>query len=485
MSQVRTRFAPSPTGSLHVGNARTAVLNWLTARHHGGAFILRIEDTDAGRNVSGAEARLMADLQWLGLDWDEGPEPDGGERGDRGPYRQSERGAIYQRYARRLLDAGVAYRCFCDPGELDAQRERAASEGSAPGYPGTCRAVGADAAAERAGAGEPHVLRMATPTSGEVVVKDLIRGDVSFDAATLGDFVIVRSDGVPTYNFAVVVDDAEMAITHVIRGAGHLSNTPYQLLLYRALGVEPPTFAHTPTVLGEDRSKLSKRSGARPLQALAEEGVHPDAVLNYLSLLGWSSPSEEEVLSRDRLIDEVTLERVNAGDVVFDPEKMRWLSGQHIARMGLDALADAVRPHVTGTAYEPLLDERFPQVLEAVRSHLTAFREITHHLAPFVGPGGDPETHPTPGSAPVLRAVREELDGLADWTAARITAAIRTAGAAVGAKGKSLYVPVRHAVTGQDHGPPLGAVMAVQGRDAVLGHLDRAIAELPAAADPV
>ncbi len=480
MTQVRTRFAPSPTGSLHVGNARTAVLNWLIARHHGGAFILRIEDTDAGRNVAGAEARLMADLRWLGLEWDEGPEPDGDERGSRGPYRQSQRASVYARYAQRLLDAGAAYRCFCDPATLEAGRERAHAEGRPPGYPGTCRTLDPAAATERAAGGAEHVLRLATPESGDVVVDDLIRGKVSFDATTMGDFVLVRSDGGATYNFAVVVDDAEMAITHVIRGSGHLSNTPHQVLLYRALGLEPPAFAHTPTVLGADRSKLSKRSGARPLEALADEGLHPDAVINYLSLLGWSSPSGEEVLSRERLVDEVTLERMSASDVVFDPEKLSWLSAQHIAQMGEAELTEAVRPYVERSPHSELLDDRFATVLGAVRSHLSAFSEITDHLAPFVGPASEPRV--TADAVPVLRAVCERLSALDEWSDAAATAALKEAGATVGVRGRELYVPVRQALTGAEHGPPLGTILAVQGRERALGHLDRA---LSAAADPV
>lgn len=470
MSRVRTRFAPSPTGSLHLGNARTAVLNWMVARHHGGDFILRIEDTDVERNVPGAESELMRDLRWLGLDWDEGPEEDGGERGPHGPYRQSQRGELYARRAEELLAAGDAYRCFCSPEALEADRERALAEGRSPGYPGTCRALDPDEAARRARDGDAHVVRLATPDQGAVVVNDAIRGRVSFDAADLGDFVLVRSDGVATYNFAVVVDDAAMGITHVVRGAGHLSNTPYQLLLYKALGAEPPEFAHAPTVLGEDRTKLSKRSGARPLRELREEGTHPDAVVNYLSLLGWSSPSGDEVLPRQRLIEEVTLDRMNAADVVFDPDKLRWLSGRHIAALSLEELADAVRPWVEDSPYAALLDGRLAPALEAVRGHLTAFGQVREHLAPFLGPvpGGE---EPEPESVPVLRAVHAALADVDRWEEGAIQGALRTAGKASGAKGRDLYVPVRRAVTGAEHGPPLAAVLRVQGRQAVLDRL--------------
>ena len=473
MTRVRTRFAPSPTGSLHLGNARTAVLNWAVARHHDGEFILRIEDTDADRNVAGAEAELLADLAWLGILWDEGPEPATGEdRGDRGPYRQSERGPLYRQRAEELLEAGGAYRCFCTPAELEAEREAMAGRGESPRYSGRCRALDRDDARQRAEEGVAHVIRLATPASGEVVVRDKIRGRVTFDAAGIGDFVIVRSDGVPTYNFAVVVDDAAMGITHVIRGAGHLSNTPQQLLVYRALGLEPPAFAHTPTVLGPDRTKLSKRTGAKPLGRLREEGVHPEAVVNYLSLLGWSSPSGDEVLSRDRIVAEVTLDRMNAGDVVFDPDKLRWLSARHIDRMSLDALVEAVGPYVERSRFASLSGDRLRTALEAVRSHLSTFGEITGHLGPFLGP--DAPVALTGEQARVAAAVREALETAEPWEASPIQEALKAGGAAAGVRGRELYGPIRLATTGQEHGPPLPAVLEVQGRESVLDHLGEA-----------
>ncbi|MGK7313080.1 MAG: glutamate--tRNA ligase [Candidatus Longimicrobiales bacterium M2_2A_002] len=470
MNRVRTRFAPSPTGELHAGNVRIAVLNWLVARHHDGDFVLRIEDTDIGRNVAEAEAGIMADLRWLGLDWDEGPDIGG----PHAPYRQSERVARYADRTRSLLEAGRAYRCFCSPDTLQAAREAALAAGESPRYPGTCRTLEVGEAERRADAGEPYVLRLRTPSDGEIVVEDAIRGTVVFAAAEIGDFVILRPDGLPTYNFAVVVDDAAMAISHVVRGAGHLSNTPHQLLVYRAIGAEPPVFAHAPTVLGDDRSKLSKRSGARPLRELREEGLHPDAVVNYLSLLGWSSPSGEEVLSRDRLIDEISLDRINAGDAVFDPTKLRWLSAQHIDRMPLNDLYEATRGHVEGSRYAPLLDGRYLQALEAVRSHLSAFSEVVDHLGHFVGPDGPPPA-PESDAAPVLESVRDALEAVQPWTASTVRDALKAAGKRVGARGRDLYVPVRQAVTGEEHGPPLAAVITVQGRDRAVGLLEAAL----------
>lgn len=483
MTRVRTRFAPSPTGGLHVGNARTAVLNWAVARHHGGEFVLRIEDTDVERNLPGAEAEMLRDLLWLGLAWDEGPDPDGGpDRGPHAPYRQSRRLPLYHRQRDTLLRSGRAYRCFCTPEELEAQRARVLAEGGAPRYAGTCRRLDPERARARAEAGERHVVRLATPERGEVLVEDLIRGRVVFDAAEIGDFVLIRSDGVPTYNFAVVVDDLEMEISHVIRGAGHLSNTPHQILLYDALGARPPAFAHTPTVLGADRRKLSKREGARPLRELRETGLHPDAVVNYLSLLGWSSPSGDEVLTPDRIVAEVTLDRMNAADVVFDPDKLRWLSARHIDRMPLDELARVVRPYVRQSAAAPLLDGDFETALEAVRSHLSAFSEITDHLRPFLAELDDhgrrrlDALRKDPAARAVLEAARARLQAAEPWEQREIQEAVRAAGRAAGASGKALYLPLRIALTGEEHGPPVAAVARVQGRDRVLGRLDRALA---------
>ncbi len=480
---VRTRFAPSPTGSLHVGNARVAVLNWLFARKHGGAFVLRIEDTDRERTVPGSEAGILEDLRWLGLDWDEGPGVEGpAEEGPHAPYRQSERGAIYRDHAQRLVDAGLAYPCYCTAGEIEAAREAAIARGERPHYAGTCLRLTSDDVARFEREGRRPAIRFRTPTEGTIVVHDVVRGDVAFDAAEVGDFILLRSDGMPTYNFAVVVDDALMEITHVIRGVGHLSNTPRQVLLYEALGYEPPVFVHAPTVLGPDRQKLSKRHGAKALADYRREGYHPDAIVNYLSLLGWSSPSGDEFLTRERLITEISLERIRAIDVVFDPEKLRWLSSKHIERMSTGELADTLDTFIDRERY-PLSQEALPVVVEAVRSHLSCFSEINDHLDPFVptldadGAARRDALRRDADAQAVLRAARERLAALDGWEDVAIDAAVRETGAEVGLRGRALFAPLRIALTGSEHGPPLAKVMAVLGRGAVLDLLDAAIVE--------
>jgi nondiscriminating glutamyl-tRNA synthetase len=479
---VRTRFAPSPSGSLHVGNARVAVLNWLLARHHGGAFLLRIEDTDQERTVPGAEETLAEDLRWLGLDWDEGPgigesEP---ERGGHGPYRQMQRLSVYQEHAHKLLDEGLAFRCFCTPEELEARRRDALARNAPPHYDGTCRRLDDAAARRLLEAGRIPAIRFHVPMDGEIRVRDAVRGEIRFSAAEIGDFIILRSDGVPTYNFAVVVDDALMEITHVVRGSGHLSNTPRQVLLFQAFGYPLPVFAHVPTVLGPDRQKLSKRHGAQALADYRREGYHPDALVNYLSLLSWSSESGEEFLDRTRLVREMSLERIGVADVVFDGGKLRWLSGKHIEAMPLAELVAAVSPFIDRERF-PLETEALPVAVAAVRSHLSTFSDINEHLDPFVGVldaagvAARSQVAEDPGAVGILKAAREAFSEVDAWSEEVLAAAIRATGAATGTRGRALYEPVRLALTGRPHGPPLAAIACVLGKDSVLRLLEEAL----------
>jgi glutamyl-tRNA synthetase len=456
---MRTRFAPSPTGHLHVGGARTAILNWLLARHHGGAFVLRIEDTDRERNVPGAEAALLDDLRWLGLDWDEGPDVGG----PHAPYRQSERTAAYREHAERLLSEGRAYWCTCPPAPQDepGQGRR------------RCECAGRPApAAPPPGA----ALRFRVPDAGEVVVDDVIRGRVRFPADDVEDFVLLRSDGVPTYNFAAVVDDALMRITHVVRGADHLNNTPKQVLLYGALGWELPVFAHIPLILGPDRQKLSKRHGATSVAEHRRQGYLPAALFNYLSLLAWSSPSGEEKLPRERLVAEVALDRVGASDAVFDRDKLRWLSSRYVQEMPADELARALEPFVDRERF-PVADDGMARVAEALRERISVLADAGEQLEHFFGPDtaeareGRARVLADAEARRVLAAVRARRAALPEWEEAAIKAAVTEGGRDAGARGRGIFLPVRLALTGEEHGPDLPTVAAVQGRARVLAAL--------------
>ena len=463
---VRTRFAPSPTGRLHAGNARVAVFNWAFARRHQGTFILRLEDTDVERNVENSLETILEDLRWLGTLWDEGPEV-GGEFG---PYRQSERKRGYAEAARRLMDAGLAYPCYCG---LESAGE--------PGfrYPGTCRNLTRGERVRREREGTRPVTRFHVPT-GEIVVRDEVYGTVSFPPAEFGDFVIVRADGRPTYNFAVVVDDIAMRVTHVIRGVGHLSNTPKQVVLFDALDAPRPVFAHLPMVLGTDRRKLSKREGASSLALLREAGYPASAVMNHLSLLGWSAPDGEEILTPSELIREVGFERIGTSNTVYDPAKLRWMSGRHIARMPLAELARAVAPFVD-PARVPVARYDLTRAVGVIRGRMTTFSEINDHLSLFLvarGPQLDrvqAALRNDAGAGAVLRAVAGGLAALPEWEPRAIGRAIRAAGREARARGPALFHPVRRAVTGRESGPDLGQVLGVYGRDETLERISAAL----------
>jgi nondiscriminating glutamyl-tRNA synthetase len=480
---VRTRFAPSPTGELHLGNARIAVLNWLYARHCGGRFILRIEDTDVDRNLPGAEDEITSSLRRLGVTWDEGPDVGG----DLGPYRQSERASIYANQAQRLIDMGLAYRCFCSPLELEARKEAALARGDQPLYDGTCRNLTPDQQERLVRLGVKPSVRFRVRDE-PVVVSDVVRGEIHFDAQEFGDFVILKSDGLPTYNFAVVVDDGAMLISHVIRGVGHLANTPRQVMLYRALHEKPPVFIHVPHVLGPDGSALSKRYGARSLRGYLEAGYHPHALVNYLSLLSWSSPSGEEVLPPERLIDEIDLNRVGASAVRLDPDKLEWLSGEQIRGMAVeelaDRLADKLRP-----ATRMALGSDLVRIAAALQERLTTFGDATRFLSQFQPPEPmrwDQEALDTlnqPDTLRTLEAVLAMLRCVEDWDGDTALTALRQAGKGVGAKGRSLFMPVRAAITGATQGPELADVLAVQGRTTTLRVLEEACALLKPSQD--
>jgi nondiscriminating glutamyl-tRNA synthetase len=472
----RTRFAPSPTGELHLGNARIAVLNWLYARHSGGQFILRIEDTDVDRNLPDSEAEIIAALRALGIDWNEGPDIGG----PRGPYRQSERATVYAEYTSRLIEEGAAFRCYCTPEELEAKRQIAQARGEKAIYDGTCHDLEPTDEQRHREQGRIPAIRFRVPDD-EILVDDVVRGKVTFAAGEFGDFVIVKSDGNPTYNFAVVVDDCAMEVSHVIRGVGHLANTPRQVMIYEALGEDPPVFVHVPHVLGPDGSPLSKRHGARSLQQYLAAGYHPDALVNYLSLLSWSSPTGEEVLSRDRLVEEMDLGRLGASDVRLDPDKLEWLSGEYIRRMSPEDLALRLVDQF-GEEFERRPPAQRRRFASAIKERITTFEGAAEFLPQFYPPNPMEWTADARAALDgeevlaLFEALYAMLKGVEDWEGETVITAIRTAGKQVGLKGRHLFMPVRAAITGSTRGPELVDVFEIQGKATALRVLEQAIA---------
>ncbi len=368
---VVSRFAPSPTGYLHLGNARTAIFSYLFARHHRGKFILRVEDTDRERSTKEFEEMLLEDLKWLGIEWDEF-------------YKQSERFHIYEEYAQRLIESGHAYPCFCTVEELEEERKKAEERGVPYRYSGKCRALSKEEVEEFKRQGKSYTIRFRVPDGRVVVFEDLIKGHIAINVDDFGDFVIVRSDGTPTYNFVVVVDDALMGVTHVIRGEDHIPNTPKQILIYEALGFEVPKFAHLPVILGEDRSKLSKRHGAVSVRNYREEGYLSPALFNFLCLLGWSPPEEgREIFSKEELIELFTLEGVNSAPAVFNKEKLRWMNGVYIREvLSLDRLVEEFMPFLERAGYRA--DKEYvKRVLQRTRDSFDTLLEGVERLRPF------------------------------------------------------------------------------------------------------
>ena len=464
--KVRTRFAPSPTGRLHVGNARTALFNWLFTRHAGGVFVLRIEDTDRERSSAEHEDEIVHELDWLGLDWDEGI-----EKGSYGPYRQSERQArgTYRREFERLLEKGQVYYCFCTPAQLEQDRQTCLLSGKPPRYSGRCRGIARDEANRRRAAGEGYACRFRVP-EGRVEFQDLIRGKIEVDSSQIGDPVIFRSDGWPTYNFAVVVDDIQMSISHVIRGEDHISNTPRQILLYRALEAEPPRFAHLPLVLGSDHAPLSKRHGDTSLRAYREAGYLPEALFNYLALLGWSAPSDEEVFSREDLVGQFDLARVGRSAGVFDSAKLDWMGRQHVKRADTARLAQLAVPYLqsAGDLPDPVAAEHVAWVgalMTLVGDSIARLAEVPATDAVSILLRFDAALlmdDPVvvsdlrdPSCRQVIRVFARLLQSAGRLDLDSYRRAAQQTGQETGTKGRSLYHPIRLALTARGSGPEL------------------------------
>lgn len=487
---VRVRMAPSPTGPLHIGTARTSLYNFLFARHVGGTYVLRVEDTDVARGTDAWERDIIDNLHWLGITWDEGPQAAGGEDiGPFAPYRQSQRMELYGREADRLLASGAAYHCYCTPAELDAVRHEQERNHEAPRYNGRClRLTDAERTAFVAEGRRP-TLRFKVPPE-HIRFDDLIRGEVEFDNALLGDFVIVRGDGMPLYHFVVVVDDEAMGITHVVRGEDHLSNTPKHIALIRALGYREPKFGHIPLILNPDRSKMSKRKSQTAITAYREQGYLPEAMVNFLAFLGWSPGTEEEIFSLVELAERFEIGEVHKAGAVFDKDRLDYLNGVYIRSLADADLAARLRPFLPGA----LSDETLLQLVPLLKERLVRLSDATE-LAAFLTETDDqvaalherdllvPKGRSAAETTGAMAAASAALAG-AEWNAAALEAAGRSAADAHGWKAGEFFRPLRIAITGRLVSPPLFGSMELLGRERTLARLDGALnrlrAEIPA-----
>lgn len=479
---VRVRFAPSPTGSLHIGGARTALFNWLYARRHGGTFVLRIEDTDQERSTAASAAGILEGFRWLGIDWDEGPEVGG----PYGPYFQSERRDIYPKYAQQLIDAGHAYYCYCTPAELEARREEARKAGRPPRYDRRCAHLTAEQRAAFEAEGRRKALRLRVP-DGETVVQDHVRGRVVFNNAEIDDFVIIKSDGMPTYNFAVVVDDHLMGLTHIIRAEEHLSNTPKQVMIYNYLGWELPEFAHASMILAPDRSKLSKRHGAQSVQEFRDLGFLPEAIINYIAYLGWSPEGEHEIMPVSDMIAQFSLERITQTAAVYDIKKLTWMNGIYLRDGDLDRITDAVVPFMIKAgiiASAPVGADRdyLRQVVAVSRDRAKTLIELADVVSYFYqdvheyDEKGVRKHFANPATPGLLRQAIEALKATSDFSLAGTEAAYRAVIERLGISGGELIHPTRLAITGRTVGPGLFDIISLLGRERTIARIERAIA---------
>lgn len=468
--EVRVRFAPSPTGPFHIGGARSALFNWLFARKMGGKLILRIEDTDLERSSRESEENIKAALKWLGMDWDEGIDV-GGENG---PYRQTERLDIYKKYTEKLLAEGKAYYCYCTDEELEEERQTLIKEGKMPRYMGKCRNLTPEQIAAYEAEGRKPTVRFRVPADQQILVRDMVRGDVVFDSNNIGDFVIVKSDGIPTYNYAVVIDDALMHITHVIRAEEHLSNTPRQCLVYDALGFEKPVFGHISLILGKDHTKMSKRHGATSVDQYRQLGYLPEGIVNFLALLGWAPNSEQEIFSIDELIKEFSMERVAKNPAVFDIDKLNWINQHYMRQLDDEAFFAAAKPHMIAAGY--MTGEEtgeklawLKKVVATSKDHVSFAAQIPASVEMYFndefGFENDEaaavlqaETVPT-----VIGMLLEELPKLEVLDGAAVKALFKTIQKTTKLKGKDVFMPIRVALTGNQHGPELAEMVPLLG----------------------
>ena len=480
-SDIRVRYAPSPTGHLHIGNARTALFNYLFARNMGGKFIIRIEDTDKKRNIEGGEQSQLKYLQWLGIDWDESVDV-GGEYG---PYRQSERNHIYGKYNQELLEKGHAYECYCTEEELEAEREEQAARNETPHYSGRCRNLTAEQKEQFEKEGRQPSLRFKVPAGKVIKFDDMVKGDVSFESDGMGDFVIVKKDGTPTYNYAVVLDDHLMKISHVLRGDDHISNTPKQLVIYEAFGWEPPVFGHMTLIVNESRKKLSKRDESiiQFIEQYEELGYLPEALFNFITLLGWSPSGEEEIFSKDEFIEIFDPARLSKSPALFDQQKLAWMNNQYMKKADLDRVVELALPHLVKAG--KVSENRTEEEEAWVRSLISLYHDKMSFGAEIVEMSDlffrdevnyDEEAKEVLAGEQVpevLKVFLDEIEQLEEFKADGIKAAVKAVQKGTGHKGQKLFMPVRAAATGQTHGPDLMLAMELIGKEKVKGRVQK------------
>ncbi len=483
MSEVRVRFAPSPTGALHVGSARTALFNWLFARNQGGKFVLRIEDTDLARSTQESVEGILEGMRWLGLDWDEGP---GADAGEYGPYFQSQRLELYQKYIDLLLEQDKAYLCYCTADELDAMRKEQMAKGEAPKYNRKCACLSADDREKFAAEGRTAVVRFRSTDEGRTKVADLIRGDVYFDNEVLDDFVIRKSDGMPTYNFAVVIDDALMRITHVIRGEDHLSNTPRQIQVYEALGFAAPEFAHIPMILGPDKTKLSKRHGATSVTQYREDGFLPEAIMNYLALLGWSYNATQNIFSRDELVEKFSLAKCTKNPAVFDIKKLEWMNGVYLRELSAAELTQRAVPLLIAAglidkAEAEAQEERIKTIMAALQTRLHSLVDVVDSSRYFFT---DDFTYDEkavkkflgrPYAVKLFGLLLTGLEAVESWSQESIEAVFKSVQQELDEKLGNVIQPVRVAVTGGTVSPGMYEVLELLDKELSLKRLRKGL----------
>ncbi|ACM61327.1 glutamate--tRNA(Gln) ligase /glutamyl-tRNA synthetase [Caldicellulosiruptor bescii] len=477
--EVRTRFAPSPTGHLHIGGARTALFNYLFAKRYAGKFILRIEDTDLERSSIESEKVIIESLRWLGIEWDEGVEVGG----PYGPYRSTERVDIYKKYVDVLFEKGYAYYCYCTEEELEAQRQELLSKGQMPRYLGKCRNLTEEQKRRFEQEGRKPTVRFKVPEGVKIVVHDLVRGDVEFLSDDIGDFVIVKSDGIPTYNFAVVIDDHLMKISHVIRGEEHLSNTPRQILIYNALGFGLPQFAHVSLILGKDRTKMSKRHGSTWVEQYKEQGYLKEGLINFLALLGWSPPEDKEIFDMKYLIENFSLERVSKNPAIFDIDKLNYINSQHIKLKSLDELTQMCIPYFVEAGYikEDEAKSKFEwlkKIVKSVYEGLDYLSQIKDRVDIFfnnevkIEEDEAKEVLKWDHVNDLINVFENKIRQMNELTPEAIKLLFKEIQKETGYKGKNLFMPIRVALTGKTHGPELVEIIEIVGKENILKRLE-------------